>query len=93
MSYKIQDTSNHELNITRYSRYYHALRALCIAKLQAANKYYEKQNAFNEKIALAKQDFEIFNQKASNFDQRRTEFNARLTEYKDKCAGDRKLVK
>lgn len=58
-----------------------------------ADKYYEKQNAFNEKIALAKQDFEIFNQKASNFDQRRTEFNARLTEYKDKCAGDRKLVK
>jgi|GEM_PF-6852224 len=58
-----------------------------------ADNYHQKQNAFNEKIALAKQDFEIFNQKANDFDQRRTKFNSQLTEYKDKCEGDRKLVK
>lgn len=58
-----------------------------------ADLLYAKQSAFNEKLALAKKDFEQYNNKATLFDNRRDEFNSQLAGLKDKCAGEKRLIK
>lgn len=52
-----------------------------------------KQKAFNDKLLMAKRDFDQYNHKVELFEARRLEFNNKLAGVKEKCAGAKRLVK
>lgn len=58
-----------------------------------SDDFSSKQRVFNDKLLMAKRDFEQYNHKAELFEARRLEFNNRLAGVQEKCAGAKRLVK
>lgn len=52
-----------------------------------------KQKAFNDKLLIAKRDFDQYIHKVELFEARRLEFNNKLAGVQEKCAGAKRLVK
>ncbi|MFM9912129.1 MAG: hypothetical protein ACKVN9_01165 [Methylophilaceae bacterium] len=60
---------------------------------ERVSQFEEKQRAFNSKLLPLKERMDAFNVKAEEFKARKKEFDGLLLSYKDKCTGERSIVK